>query len=397
MTGWKEALLGEFVDITHGYAFSSEFFSDRPTDLVLLTPGNFKIGGGFNNSRFKYYNGPISHRYLLNPGDIIIALTDLSTKGDILGCAALVPEKKDKKILHNQRIGRVKILSRKLDRLFLYWLLRTGDYRHHVLSTATGTTVKHSAPRRIEGYRFYLPPLDEQNAIAAFLNAVEAKIHLLEQCIEVLEAKAMTLFRHWFIDIRHLIPLSAFGKIVCGKTPFKGVRDYFGGPIPFIKIPDMRQQVFITRTVDSLTYEGAATQPRKQIPPNSVCVSCIATVGLVALTATWCHTNQQINTIIPLHNRNRYYLYCRLKTMTRCLETLGRGGTTTLNLNTGKFSRIPIPEPPQGLLEKFYQTTHPLFHRILLNTRQAEQLIAIRDTLLPRLLSGKLKIKVKET
>jgi len=398
MTGWKETLLGECVEIIHGYAFSSAFFSDTPTDRILLSPGNIKIGGGFNNSRFKYYNeiGPVPDRYLLYPGDIVIALTDLSSKGDILGCAAQVPEMKEKKILHNQRIGRVKMLSKKLDPLFLYWLLRTGDYRHHVLSTATGTTVKHTAPRRIENYRFYLPPLEEQIAIATFLHAVEAKIHLLEEGRNILEMKAITLFRHWFSDNQHLTPLSAFGKIVCGKTPSKRVKDYFGGPIPFVKIPDMRQQVFITRTEDSLTYKGAATQPSKQIPPNSICVSCIATIGQVAITTTWCHTNQQINTIIPLHHRNRYYLYCCLKTMTRCLEILGKGGTTTLNLSTGKFSQIPIPEPSLALLEKFYHTTHPLFHRILLNIHQAAQLTAIRDTLLPRLMSGKLKIKAKE-
>jgi type I restriction enzyme S subunit len=398
MTEWKETLLGECIEITHGYAFSSEFFSDTPTDQILLTPGNVKIGGGFNNSRFKYYNNnPVPDRYLLFPGDIVIALTDLSSKGDILGCAAQVPGMKEKKILHNQRLGRVRMLSKKLNRLFLYWLLRTGEYRHHVLSTATGTTVKHTAPRRIENYRFYLPPLEEQIAIATLLNAVEAKIHLLEQGIDILQAKAMTIFQHWFSDIQHSIPLSTFGKIVCGKTPSKRIKDYFGGPIPFVKIPDMRQQVFITRTDDSLTYKGAATQPGKQIPPHSICVSCIATIGLVAFTATWCHTNQQINTIIPLHHRNRCYLYCCLKTKTRYLEILGKGGTATLNINTGKFSQIPIPEPPQTLLDKFYRTTHPLFHRILLNTRQVEQLTAVRDSLLPWLMSGKLKIKAKDT
>jgi restriction endonuclease S subunit len=71
------------------------------------------------------------------------------------------------------------------------------------------------------------------------------------------------------------------------------------------------------------------------------------------------------------------------------LEALSTGGSTTLNLNTGLFSRMPIPQPPQSLLEKFYQSVHPIFQRILLNTRQVEQLIVLRDSLLSRLIESR--------
>jgi type I restriction enzyme S subunit len=74
------------------------------------------------------------------------------------------------------------------------------------------------------------------------------------------------------------------------------------------------------------------------------------------------------------------------------LEALSTGGSTTLNLNTGRFSRLPIPRPPQSLLEKFYRVVHPFFQRILLNTRHVERLIILRDSLLPKLMAGKIKI-----
>jgi type I restriction enzyme S subunit len=407
MSRWSRIRLGDLAAVGHGYPFDSAFFSNIPTGHILLTPGNVGIGGGFTSARLKYYNGsmgPVPPKYLLAPGDIVVALTDLSREGGILGCAARIPGtlfRQGQKILHNQRIGRVTIQSKKLNRDFLYWLLRSDDYRYHVLCTASGSTVRHTSPNRIKDYCFLLPPLKEQTAIAALLNAVETKIQLLERANSLLVQLAMNLFRHWFSHSpvsgqKPSRPLADFGKIVCGKTPSKEVENYFGGPILFAKIPDMRYRVYVTHTADSLSYEGAAAQPRKQIPPNSICVSCIATVGLVALTATWCHTNQQINAIIPHHYWDRYYLYCRLKTMRSHLEALGTGGSTTLNLSTGRFSRVLIPQPPRSLLETFYHTVHPLFQRILLNNRQEERLTALKDTLLPPLMAGKVRIGGEE-
>jgi len=114
---------------------------------------------------------------------------------------------------------------------------------------------------------------------------------------------------------------------------------------------------------------------------------------LTALTSAWCHTNQQINSIIPHHHWNRYYLYCYLKTIGPELEALSAGGTMTLNINTRLFSRLQIPGASQAMLEQFYQAVHPIFNRILLNIRCKERLIKLRDTLLPRLLTGKIKIR----
>jgi type I restriction enzyme S subunit len=404
MTGnrWKEAVLGDLVEISHGYPFASKFFTIEPTARLVITPGNFKIGGGFNGTRLTYYNdtepfpcagsGSDGSRYILEPDDIVVALTDLSREAGILGCSARVPDRENKLILQNQRIGKVSIISEGLSPRFLYWLLRTHLYRRHVIGAASGTTVRHTTPDIIKSYRFYLPSIEKQESIAGVLDSLESRIRLLEECNRLYEAWVVNLCGRWFRSIRRTAPLSDFGRIVCGKTPSKGVSHYFGGSIPFIKIPDMRNRVYVTGTEDTLTAEGAAVQASKQIPPNSVCVSCIATVGLTTLTASWSYTNQQINTIIPRHHYIRYYLYCTLKTgpMIRHLQKLGNGGSAIPNLNTRTFSRVRIPRPPKQRLREFHEVTHTSFHRILLNSRKAEKLIAYRDSLLPRLMTGKL-------
>lgn len=95
-------------------------------------------------------------------------------------------------------------------------------------------------------------------------------------------------------------PLSEWGDIVCGKTPSKKKDEYYGGNIPFIKIPDMHGNMYAIETVDSLTEAGAETQKKKRLPKGSVCVSCIATVGQVVVASEDSFTNQQINSIVPL-------------------------------------------------------------------------------------------------
>src|SRR4051812_46675811 len=103
--------LGELIDISHGYAFKGEFFSDEHTHLILLTPGNVKVGGGFSFQKRKYYSeqGPLDEKYVFKSGDMFVTMTDLSKVGDTLGFPAIVPDIGEYKFLHNQRLGRIII------------------------------------------------------------------------------------------------------------------------------------------------------------------------------------------------------------------------------------------------------------------------------------------------
>jgi len=159
VNGWKTYTLGELIDIKHGFAFQGEFFRDEPPGDILLTPGNFAIGGGFKSDKFKYYVGPVPDDFVLEEGDLLITMTDLSKDADTLGYPAIVPKPKGTRYLHNQRLGKVLIQDNNLLRKdFIYYLLCTRGYRHEVLSSATGTTVKHTSPTRIMVFKFQLPP-----------------------------------------------------------------------------------------------------------------------------------------------------------------------------------------------------------------------------------------------
>ncbi|MCL1624253.1 restriction endonuclease subunit S [Moraxella sp. Tifton1] len=189
-----------------------------------------------------------------------------------------------------------------------------------------------------------------------------------------------------------IVPLSTFGEIICGKTPTKSKAEYYGNDIPFIKIPDMHGKVFITQTIDNLSLIGADSQTKKYIPKGSICVSCIATVGLVSLASRKSQTNQQINSIIPndLNFSEYLYLYLSQLEMNKYMKNLASGGSATLNMNTGTFSSIEILKPNENIICFFNEKIASLFEKILNNDMENLKLTQTRDLLLPKLLSGEL-------
>lgn len=184
--------------------------------------------------------------------------------------------------------------------------------------------------------------------------------------------------------------ISEMGKVTCGKTPSKKEPEYFGDDIPFIKIPDMHGQLFVLKTNEYLSVAGSNSQLKKLVPANSICVSCIATIGVVSITNEPSHTNQQINSVTPHKSSLLYYLYFSMLGLKDYLHVLGSAGSATLNVNTSTFSGIKIGQPDDKVLEFFHAKCTHLFNEIKSLSVQTESLTQLRDTLLPKLLSGEI-------
>lgn len=200
MSKWQEVTLGEIFKVKHGFAFKGEYFTEEPQSTVLVTPGNFAIGGGFQDGKRKYYNGPVPEDYVLSPGQVVVTMTDLSKESDTLGYAASIPNDANT-WLHNQRVGLLEFKPAvPTAPRFIQYLLRTHDYRSWVVGSATGTTVKHTSPGRIESFKTRIPSIGEQHAIAQILGALDDKIELNRRMNETLEAMARVIFQSWFVD-----------------------------------------------------------------------------------------------------------------------------------------------------------------------------------------------------
>jgi len=268
----------------------------------------------------------------------------------------------------------------KLETLLLYYMLRKVDINPYI----TGAVQPKLSKKNLLSITLYFPKDKSiSRSITTILGSLDDKINLLHRQNETLEALAHT----WEEK-----ELSFFGQIICGKTPSKKKPEYFDGDIPFIKIPDMHGNVFVFNTGDTLSEAGKNSQINKTLPAKSICVSCIATVGLVSMNIVESQTNQQINSIIPKKPEYRYFLFLHMRRSTDLLTAMASGGTATLNLNTGNFSKIIVNFPRESLLLDFHNLIEPVFNKIFHNQSQIQTLEKLRDTLLPKLMSGNIRV-----
>lgn len=181
--------LRDIAHIKHGFAFSGEFFSDIDNGIVLVTPGNFAIGGGFQEIRNRYFISDYPEEYVLHAGDLIVTMTDLSKKADTLGYGAIVPST-GKIYLHNQRIGLFDKLDDHMDRVFMRWFMQTEEYRKEIVRTSTGSTVHHTSPDRILDSEIIIPPIEEQMVFRRFAEQIDKSKAVVQQAL----AKDQLLF-----------------------------------------------------------------------------------------------------------------------------------------------------------------------------------------------------------
>lgn len=427
---WQKCILGDIVSIKHGYAFKGKYFTTVPTETILVTPGNFAIGGGFQKKSLKYYHGPVPVDYVLRPGQLVVTMTDLSKESDTLGYSALIPDDENT-WLHNQRIGLVEIKEPGLaDTKFINYLLRTRGYRSWVVGSASGTTVKHTSPDRICAYSFLLPSLSEQEAIACILGALEDKIELNRQMCRTLEETAQAIFKSWFVDfdpvhakasgkqpegmkpeIAALFPDSfvdsELGKlpkgwrvstclqymnIISGGTPKTTKPEYWDGVIPWYSIGDapLEHEVFVLRTVKNISQAGLENSSAKILPVGTTIISARGTVGKLALTGVPMAMNQSCyglasNSGTPFWN----YL-----TISRAVVTLKQRthGSVFDTVTRDTLKALNIIDPGNKLIQAFEKAVGPLMRVILNNLIESHTLELIRDILLPRLISGDLRI-----
>ena len=376
---WKEVRLGDILNFRRGH--------DLPHSA--MKPGNIPVAGS---------NGVIGYHDTATPIKPILTIGRSGNVGK--------PYFYEEAWAHNTTLYVDDFKGN--DPKFLYYLCQTMPFANFGGGSAVPTLNRN----HIHPLETKIPvKVEDQRRIASILSSLDRKIELNNKINADLEEMAQAIFKNWFVDFEPfkdgkfvdselgMIPegwkvgsLRDMGTIICGKTPSKANSNYYGGNIPFIKIPDMHGNVFVEISEDRLTEQGSLSQIKKLIPPYSLMVSCIATVGLVSINTKPSHTNQQINTIIPYSKSALFYLYQHIKNNEEHLKNMGRGGTTTLNVNTKSFSNIRLLIPSEIALLQFHEIVEGIFKKIELNMQESRTLSLLRDTLLPRLMSGELEV-----
>jgi type I restriction enzyme S subunit len=434
---WRAVSLGELFRVKHGFAFKSEYFTDEPQATVLVTPGNFAIGGGFQDGKRKYYNGQLHEDYVLKPGQVVVTMTDLSKESDTLGYAASIPN--DSTIwLHNQRVGLLEFKNEiPTSPRFVEYLLRTHEYRSWIVGSATGTTVKHTAPGRIESFTTKIPPIEEQRAIARILGTIDDKIELNRHANEALQAMARALFKAWFVDYEpvraklegrwqrgqslpglpgHLYDVfpdrlveSELGEIpegwrhstigeevtVCGgSTPSTKEPEFWeGGQHCWATPKDLSALKFpvLLDTDRKITDAGLAKISSGLLPVGTVLLSSRAPIGYLAIAEVPTAINQgfiamKCDGALP----NVFVLqWCR-ESMDAIVGNAN--GSTFQEISKSNFRPLRVVVPSDPVLTSFTRLAVSLYRQLAENERESRSLAQLRDTLLPKLISGEVRV-----
>jgi type I restriction enzyme S subunit len=428
---WINYQLGELVHVKHGFAFKGEHFSTgEATPDVLVTPGNFAIGGGFKEDNLKYYRGPVPEDYVLQPGDLIITMTDLSKAGDTLGYPAIVPSAITRRYLHNQRIGLVTVTQPTLlDLRYLFYRLRAADYRHRILATASGSTVRHTSPSRIQEFRIALPPLDEQRGIAGVLGALDDKIDMNRRTSRTLEKLARAIFRAWFVDFEPVktkaagarsfpgMPQKAFNALPTrivpselgpipdgwsvgpisdavsvrgGGTPSTKVEEYWeGGTHCWLTPKDLSgmKDPILLSTDRKITDKGLDKISSGLLPVGTVLLSSRAPVGYLVLSAVPTAINQGFIAMVCDGPLPPLFIFHWTQSVMEEIKSRA-SGTTFPEISKTAFRPMKVCVPPKPILDSFVAVVAPLFDGLTASIKETRLLANMRDYLLPKLLSG---------
>ena len=328
---------------------------------------------------------------LLQKGDIII-----SARGTV-GEIATIPFT----MAFNQSCYGLRTKKGTVTSDYLYYLIK---HNISVLKKNTHGSVFDTITRNtFDNIEVEIPSIEIQQKISSILNDYDKKIELNNAINNNLEQQAQAIFKSWFIDFDPFDGIrpsdwiigtidNLGSEIICGKTPSTKKKEYYGSDMPFITIPDMHGCVYNVVTEKYLSIAGIASQSKKTLPPNSVCVSCIGTAGLVTLVSEKSQSNQQINAITPKEGISPYYVYLLMKTLSKIINKLGQSGSTIVNLNKKQFSKIQVIIPSRSILCNFDILCNPLFEMILSNQRENIRLVNLRDILLTKLMKGELDV-----
>jgi type I restriction enzyme S subunit len=404
---WRKCSIGDLVNIKHGFAFSGEHITKDHGKCVLVTPGNFEIGGGFKEGNAKYFHGLYPEEFVFAPGDLIVTMTDLSKTADTLGYSAKIPREGNKIYLHNQRVGKVIAKSSDANLDFLYWVMRHKHYRNLVVSTATGSTVRHTSPSRILAYSFLLPPPSQQQAIAHILGTLDDKIELNRKTNETLEAMAKALFKSWFVDfdpvrakakgrptglpaeISDLFP-DSFEDSELGEIPrgweVGGLEEFLvlqrGFDLPAPQRIKGAYPVVAASGVSGTHNEPMAFAPGVVTGRSGVLgkVFYIQTDFYPLNTTLWA---KEFRLATPIYG---YFLLCDID------FAVFNAGSAVPTLNRNHLGSLRFPLPPKALVVSFTEIAVGLMKRKEGIVAETSNLSATRDALLPKLISGELRI-----
>jgi type I restriction enzyme S subunit len=358
-----------------------------------------------------------------------------SREGTYFGIAAEVP--RDARVCLGQRMVLIRPDPTILNSRFLLYWLNSPALKEHARGQRDGSVAERLNLPTIRALPIAVPPLSEQRAIAHVLGALDDKIEVNRRMKDTLEAMARALFKSWFVDFDpvrtkadgrgHRLPKittdlfpdrfqhSEHGEIpegwrfcemseVCGAifsggTPNTSRPAYWGGGIPWLSSGETRSK-FIVATEKTITANGVAESSARLARTGATVIASAGqghTRGQTSMLLIDSYINQSVVALqANPHCMSDAYLFFDLERRYEQFRRLSDGHSSRGSLTTRLLGDLQMVVPPMNLLQAFDKVAAPVVHRIAGSLRTSRTLADIRDAILPRLISGDIRVSQAE-
>ena len=401
MEEWKEYQLKDVTTILGDGLHGTPEYDDNGT--VFFINGNNLVNGKIEiKDSTKRVSKDEANKYKKN-------LTERTILVSINGTIGNVAKYKGEACILGKSACYFNVADN-FDLNFIYYVVASQQFKDSMTRLATGTTIKNVSLETMRNYSFPAPSINEQKRISAVLSSLDSKIELNRRINDNLEQQAQALFKSWFVDFEpfgsgsmpddwEICEAQKYFKINIGKTPPRNETKWFSKNIDDYKwasIADLGKcGLFISNTSEYLTKEAVNTFNIIIVPKGTVLLSFKLTLGRTAITTCPLTTNEAIARFLVNNDYEREYLYLLLRQYD--YTSLGNTSSIATAVNSKIIKNMPIMMPPIDILQQFHTVVSPLFNRMQSLSDELTQLAETRDTLLPRLMSGELKISETET
>ena len=402
MEEWKEYKLGDFMEFSPKVSLKKDTVARKIT-MDQLVPHSRDI--------YSWTYEPYSGGAKFQNGDTIMArITPCLENGKHAFISLL-----DENEIAYGSTEYIVIRGRKgiSDNLFVYYLTHFPSFKDAAIKSMVGTSGRQRAQVDVlKNLTMKLPSIAEQKSIADILTKLDDKIAVNKQINDNLEQQTQALFKSWFVDFEPfrdqpfveselgMIPngwrvgtLKEFGDIVGGSTPSKAKPEYYtNNGIAWLTPKDLSisQRKFTSKGEIDITQEGYDSCSTKLMPKGTVLFSSRAPIGYITIAKNDICTNQGFKSVIP-KLAGTAFLYCFLKESTQEIENKATGSTFK-EVSGALMKSLPVILPEKAVLDNFENLLSPLFYQQEVVEEENSLLSSLRDSLLPRLMSGELNV-----
>lgn len=377
MEEWKEYKLCEVANLFTGFPFDGHKYAKEGQRVVR--GDNVTIGAlRWDTDKDKRWNESFERakEYSLQEEDIVIGMD-----GSRVGRNRAQIKAEDLPLYLAQRVACIRHNEKALQK-FLYYVIFSKSFENYIKSVYTGTSIPHISLKQIGDFNLRVPNLSKQYCIAKILGVLDNKIELNRRINENLEQQAQALFKSWFIDNKNnKLQYYELGNITLITA---------GGDKPSVYSKDLTEQCRIPIYSNGTENEGLyGYTTSAKINSASITISARGTIGYVCLrTEPYVPIVRLISVVPNIENLSAEYLYLWALT-----QNINGTGTTQQQLTVPNFRHTLIGIPTKEKMIRFNNIVSPIFQRIVINKNENRILSQLRDTLLPRLMSGELEIK----